>query len=194
MMKNTIRNVKIRKQNDGYFYLDYGKLKEPAVFRYYILKSIIQNADKDVFIMADTNQRITENKAEWNEEWLKQQPLRYNIMPAQSNPQYPFSIKINIKSDKKAAKTEKRIVIALDEKAFTREIFMLIENNDVSIGLGSKKTFEEICEAYRQGGEKMLFDPLYFCDSLYDSVICARLRSTFDIAHHLEAVNNEMDL
>jgi len=194
MMKNNNRNVIIDKKVNHETCLDYGRIKWPSEFRYHILKNIIQSIDADVIMMIDSNQSISGKQMAMDEEWLNQQKLLYAIMPAHKEPQIFFGVKLGIKSGQKKKQTEKRIIIDIDAGAFTEEFFKTIEDNDISIGFGSRKTFAELCEAYRVGGEKILFDETYFENSLYDSILCARLRSTLDLERQLEAVKNEMGL
>jgi hypothetical protein len=89
---------------------------------------------------------------------------------------------------------QKRIIIDMGGGVLTEKLFGLMAHNDVAVGMGRKKTFEQLCEAYRVGGEMIIFDRDCYEYSLYDSVVCARIRSTIDLSPHLEAVKHEMGL
>lgn len=51
--------------------------------------------------------------------------------------------------------------------------------------------FERICQA---SSETVLFNSSFFENSVYDSVICSRMRSTFHLDQYIKAVRNEMAL
>lgn len=51
--------------------------------------------------------------------------------------------------------------------------------------------FECICQA---GSEMVIFNSSFFEDSVYDLVICSRMRSTFHLDQYIKVVRNEMAL
>ena len=194
MMKNMIRKVKIKNMENGEAFLDYGKVSNPSAFRHCILKGIIQSAASDVALMIDTNLRIADKPMVLDEAALQQMQLRYAVLPTQSNQQMFFGFRLNALPGAKAARAEQRIILELTGSALPAELFKTIENYDIALGFGRKMSFDEICRNYQVSGDGMLFNTSFFENSLYDSVICARLRSTFHLEQYLEAVSNEMAL
>ena len=194
MMKKMIRKVKIKNMGSGEVFLDYGKVSNPSTFRLCMLKGIIQSAAADVTLMIDTNLRIADKPVVLDEAAFLQMHLRYAVLPAQSNPQTFFGFRMNALPGAKAARAEQRIILELTGSALPAGLLKTIENYDIALGLGRKVSFDEICRNYQVSGDEMLFNTSFFADSLYDSFICTRLRSTFHLEQYLEAVSNEMAL
>ena len=192
MMKTIIRNVKLKNSKNGEVFLDYGKISDPSVFRFSLLRSIIQNAATDVTLMIDTNLRIGDKPSVIDETELKKLNLRYTVISVEANRQQFFGVRLYMPAPK--PRKEQRIIVDLAGSEFPEEWLKAMAHYDIMLGLGRKMSFEELCLVYPVSAEGMLFDPRYFAESLVDSVVCSRVRSTFQLEKYLEAVSNEVAL
>ena len=194
MVYSSMQKVKIDKKQNGEVFLDYCLVARPSIFRHCLLKHIVCSAGMEVMVMVDTNQRTPGKPLPLNEVWLEQARLRYAVMPAQANAQSIFGVNLSKLPGRSAKQTEQRIVIEFSGGAFPDEMLETLRNYDISLGFGRKKSFDEICQRFGAIGDAMLFDPKYFEDGLYASAVCARIRSTFGLNEHLEAVKYEVGL
>jgi hypothetical protein len=192
MTKKTLK-IKIKRMQNSDIFTDYCRVFKIFAFRYHLLKNIIMDTAADITVMMDTNQRREDSSVLLDEDWLKQMNLRYVIVPAKKNDVQFFGVKIS-KFSKNIKFTEKRMLFDLPRDAFSEQLFEKLKNCDIAIGFGRKKPFEEICEYWKHAGEDILFDDQLFQDCLYDSVLCARMRSTFSTERYLKAIADEMGL
>ena len=96
------------------------------------------------------------------------------------------------RSIRKQSWTEKRIIFELPHSGFPTGMLEKLKSCDIAIGFGRKIPFEELCGYWGREGEGILFDPAFFQDCLYDSILCGRLRSTFSTQRYLEGIADEM--
>lgn len=191
MKKKTIK-VKIIKTQSGGAAIDYAKVPNSIAFRYYLLKKIILDAQTDITLMIDTNRCKEGKQPLLNEAWLNQKGLMFVVLPIKADKGQFFGIRLNSLSFKKDY-SETGVMFGLESKDFTEELFERIQNCDIGIGLGRKMPFVKLKDYWIQRGEDILFDPQFFQNSLYDSVIYGRTRSTFN-TKYIGAIADEMGL
>ena len=189
-MKNKLK-IKVSKSPGGDIFTDYARVSRSLNFRYLLLRKIVADAAADMTIMVNTNQRIEGSVCLLDEDYLKAMNLQYIIVPVTTNPRPFFGVMIKRKS-RNGQWAEKRILFDFTCDDFTEEWFNKIRNCDIAIGMGRKKTFEETCVYWKTEGEGILFDTQYFQNCLYDSVLCTRVRSTFNTERYVREIADEM--
>ncbi len=192
-MRHKSLKVSIKTKKNGEVFTDYCMAAQPAVFRYHLLKSIINDMATDMTVMIDTSRRRETKTDLLDEAYLSQMHLRYAVLPVYANPGQFFGISLNL-IRQKAEMKEKRMIFELTGDAFSKPLFDKLTDCDIAIGFGREKSFEELCAHWMTEGEGILFDRSFFKDSIYDSVIYTRLRSTFSTENYLEAIADEMGL
>ncbi len=157
-------------------------------YRFGILKGLTEGK-RDVTLVIDTNQCIIGEPVEKLESYLKQSGNRYKINGIGAYGTKFFGVNINFQPKKKIG--EKLIIFDIDSERFSQELFNMVDNYDIGIGINRKKPFEETCEVLMQSVNAVLFNNSFFEESIYDSVLCSSLRSSSDIKK-AEAIINEM--
>lgn len=184
-MKVRIRNNK----NTGETFIEYGAGINMEKYRYTLLKKIIESELKATLVV-DSNQKAGKGSLQEAEDFLKQSGIKYSAFPVKRNSMKFFGIDI---SGKKA--DQKMIAMEISGDQLSRELYdSFLKGYDIAIGIGGLKTFEETCDMLRIDLREVLFNTAFFRDSIYDSVVCASLRSSFDIKPYIEAAIDETAL
>lgn len=170
--------------------VEYAMVANQPSFRFCLLKNIIESMDLDVTLFIDTNQRVEPKPIEQVEDGLRQMNLRYNSTLVPSNPRKFFGIHLSLNNNRPM--NEHKIVLELSGNAFPKELFEVIKNYDIACGFGSKKPFEELCGDFRLNNGLVLFNKTYFQESVYDSIVCECLRSSFSVEQFVRVAANEM--
>ncbi len=175
-------------KDTGEMSVEYAFVANQQNFRFRLLKNIVGSMDTDITILIDTNQRIVKKSIEQLEAGLQQLNLRYKTMITQSNPRNIFGLRISIS---KAPMSEHKVILELSGNDFTRELYDTLKNYDIAFGFGRQKAFDEICGDYRLDSGQVLFNKAYFMETLYDSVVCECMRSSFHVEQFVRMVENE---
>lgn len=187
-MKLIIRENK----SNGEMHVEYAKVVKQPYFRYCLLTKILASIRQDITLFIDTNQCIDTKPVEQVEAFLQQMQIHYCSMRAESNPRQFFGFAIA--KNKKGPLREHKIVLEMPENTFSRELYEVIQGYDLSFGFGRKKTFEELCMDYKQDNASVVFNPESFQESLYDSIICECLRSSFNVEQFAREAENEVTI
>ena len=179
--------VKISQCNDKVTVADYFKVLDKTAFRFAFLNSIL-NEYKSAVMMVDTNQRKPGFCVDSLLLYLNDAGIEPQVMRISASPQNFLGF--SIKTDKK--QKEKLIVFQVTAGMLTRELFDALGCVDIAIGIGPKQELQEICENLRVDG--IVMNEEYFEDSIYDSVLCARLRCTFNASAYIKDAVYEMGL
>jgi hypothetical protein len=174
--------VKIKKdRHTGETHIEYYNIADKASYRFDTLKNII-NGRPDITIMVDTNQHTYNLPVDEVERVLEQSNIEYAKMPTETNKTSFFGLSIDLRFKNKKKTKEYLIILHISSEHFTRELFdSFLNHYDFAVGIGSKKPFDETCENLRADASEVLFNPSYFEESIYDSVLCTCLRCSFDI-------------
>lgn len=182
-MQTIVRKDK----QSGEMTVEYFRVSDKYTFRFELLRRILQN-ETDITIILDTNSQAQKRSDAQIEETLARLNLQYITKPLEANPTAFFGVFIRSKT-KKIYK--KLIVLSVSPEQFTRELFdSLLSGFDIAIGLGKQRPIEEIAEYLKLDVDEVLFHRTYFRQSVYDSIICTCLRSSFDIGDHLSEMEN----
>lgn len=175
--------IKIRKNRlSGEVNAEYFKVPDKASFRYNFIKNILSE-QSGVFIFIDTNQRKEDIPDTDLDGYLKQSGVSYSISPTEANRTTFFGVSLNYSNKKRE---EKLIILEIAHEQFTPELFKAcIENFDIGIGIGRKEANSDILRQQRLNFDNILFSDSYFEKSIYDSVLCSSMRSTFDIEKYI---------
>jgi hypothetical protein len=168
----------------GEMFVEYDNNFEVKTRRYKLLKKIIEN-EPCVTLIVDTNQRTGAQSIEPAEQYLQQAEIKYMFMPVKSNPGKFFGFGFQLK---KTGSNEKMLIMEISGEQFTEELYLLLEHYDIGIGIGMQKNLDETYDQLRVSEESVLFNPLFFKESIYDSVVCSSLRSTMDIKKYVEDI------
>jgi hypothetical protein len=177
-------DVTIRKDKQtGDTYVEYYKVHDKSLFRYSVLKAITKE-EPDITIIIDTNHRLSGTQSIDCESFLNQAGITYLMLPTEANKSRYLGIPIDFMRKKKAE--ERIIIFHIVPEQFTRELFdSCFENYDVGLGIGSKEAFGDYLGYHLLSLDDVLFNKSYFEKSIYDSVLCSLMRSSFDIERFL---------
>jgi hypothetical protein len=165
-------------------YVEYYKIPDKKTFRFELLKKIIGN-EEDVTIILDTNQQTEKKSGAEIEDLLKRFNISYLIKSTEPNELTILGLFIR----RKKKKFEKLFILQISPVEFTRELFdACLGNFDIAIGLGKIKSLGEICDSLFLDYDEVLFNRAFFRESIYDSILCASLRCSFDITGHIETI------
>ncbi len=169
---------------------DYYKVIDKACFRSTLLRKVMAAAAADdVFLMIDTNQRTGPASAENAAEALRSAGVEPLVLAIPANPHRLLGISINMQ--KKGA-AEKLIVADLGRRVLDEDALLALHAFDIALGIGPKTTLPALGELLRTGTP--LFGSEYFARSLYDSIICTSVHSSFDIGALIKETIDEMGL
>ncbi len=180
--------IKIKKdKKSNEMLVEYFKVVDKANFRYNVLQKIICDTDNDMTMIVDTNQKIDNLPKEQIVDYLEPSGMRYSITSVRHNNQKMMGFNIDKIINKKNKTKESLFIVELSADSFTKEFFQTcLSNYDLAIGIGSTKSFEEICEIMKFGfNSEIMFNKEYFEQSIYDSILCGMLRCSFDIEKHV---------
>lgn len=164
---------------------DYFDVFDITAFRFAFLKRILAEYS-DAVIMIDTNQRTAGFSVDSILTGLSIAGITPTVMRIQANSQNFFGLGI------KKEQREKLIVFSIESGRLTRELFNSVSCCDLVVGIGAKRGLFDICDDLRLDGiaaHKELFEK-----SIYDSVLCGRIRCTFNARQYLKEIINEMGL
>ena len=184
-MKVTTRQNK----KTGEMNVEYAMVANQPYFRFCLLKNIIESMKMDITVFIDTNQSIRSKSIEQVNAGLQQLNLRYHSMLVESNPRNIFGLRISVN---KRPMSEHKIVLELSANTFSKELFETIKNYDIAFGFGKNKSFEDLCGDFRMSSAMVLFNKEYFQESMYDSVVCECLRSSFHVEQFVRMAANEV--
>ena len=176
-------------RSKGQMYVDYLKVLEKTQFRYRLLKAIVENFENNAILLVDTNQGTHKCPGPDILERLRlldYEPLAIKI-PA-GKEQF-FGIKVSTRG-----KNEIEYVICLELKgnSLTQELFDELSTCDIAVGIGQ---IEPITNQYGLAGiDAMLILKACFEKRIYDSMLCSRINSNFDISSFVEEITHEMGL
>lgn len=178
------KNRRTRQMTANYYHVS-GKTR----FRRCLLQKVLAQTSADVMLIIDTNQRIGPGGAADAAAVLTAEGFESVVMPIPANPQQLFGISFKVQKNKT---NEKLIVIDLKKRIPGGAAFDVLLNYDIALGFGSEKTLPEVCDALCAGAP--LFGAECFSHSLYDSILCTSVRSSFDIRKQIKETSDEMGL
>jgi hypothetical protein len=168
---------------------DYYKVIDKRRFRTTLLQKVLAAATDDVVLMVDTNQRTGPASAENAADALRNAGIEPMVLAIPANPHRMLGISINLQ--KKRA-DEKLIVADIGRRILDEETLSALLVYDIALGIGSRIPLPELCERLRTGTP--LFGSECFSQSLYDSIVCTSVRSSFDMGGPLKETTDEMGL
>jgi hypothetical protein len=182
--------VRIRKVGDtGETLVEFLDNVQAGKVRFNLLKNIIYDKS-DVTLIVDTNQRVLDKTAIPAENYLAGSGIMHKIIPVDANRVNFFGIPMRI--PQKKSESEKLFIMNISTDQFTEELYRFcLENYDLTMGFGRKKTWEETCVLLGFNNNAVLSDLRFFEDRIYDSIVCSVIRSSFDIRKYVEAATNE---
>lgn len=169
--------------------VDYYKVIDKRCFRTTLLQKVLAAATDDVVLMVDTNQRTGPASAESAAEALRKAGIEPMVLAIPANPHRMLGISINLQ--KKRA-DEKLIVADLGRRILDEETLSALLVYDIALGIGANMPLHELGERLRTGTP--LFGSECFSQSLYDSIVCTSVRSSFDMGGPLKETIDEMGL
>jgi len=173
--------MKIKKRNingANETILSYDDSLEAKTSRYVLLKKILED-EPCATLIVDTNQRAgAQSSIEPVESCLEKAGIGHISIPVDANRLSFFGLTLK---QKRRPGEEKLLVFEIAGKQLGEELFGVLENYDIAVGLGRQKPLGDICDKLRLNMADVLFNTEYFRDSIYDSIVCLSLRSTKDI-------------
>ncbi len=181
--------VKISKNKIGETRVDYLNVEDKDSFRFHLLNKVLSDQNNNAVLLIDTNQRVTEKTGLEVLEDLRQKGIEPLTLRIPANPQFFFGFQVRKWN---RHDVEYMIVIDLKEQTLTKEIFNLLTGYDIAVGFDQT---EPLANQYGMvGTSPMLLLDTCFGNKLYDSILCTRMRSSFDISRYVKEVTHEMGL
>ncbi len=174
----------------GEMSVEYFVITDMKRFRLRLWQKVLADTQLDVVLMVDTNQRITETSVEDLMNALISGGVEPLVLPIAANQQRLFGISYTPKKNKAQ---ENLFLISLAKGTVPDEnaLSALLEY-DVAVGIGPGKTLQELGNLLCTG------TPLYgsglFEREMYDSILCAAVRSSFDISQIIKEMKDEMGI
>ncbi len=181
--------VKTSKSKTGETLVDYLNVTDKDSFRFHLLNKVLDGQNSSAVLLIDTNQRVTEKTGLEVLEDLHEKGLDPLAIKIPANPQVFFGFEVRkwIKNE-----VEYMIIIELKEQTFTKDLFMLLSRYDIAVGIDQT---EPLTNQYGVvGNNPMLLLDTCFGERLYDSILCTRIRSSFDISGYVKEITHEMGL
>jgi hypothetical protein len=181
--------VLIAKGKAGETQADYLKIPDKRTFRFRLLKNILEDFGHNAALLIDTNQRTAQQPDQNLLDSLDQlglEPLVFNIP---SNPQKFFGIDTKLWKKDQA---EYMIIIDLKGQAFDEKLFEPLSVYDIAVGINQTQPLTNQYGLLGLNLTQMLNK--CFEKNIYDSIICTRVKSNFDLRHYIGEFNDEMGL
>ena len=171
--------LKIRKR-DNTTVVEYFKMKKPFEFRYSMMSKVLTSQGEAIMFI-NTNAR-TKKPEKRMEVYFDENKIEYELFKIPQAEKRILGLVINTFKKPKPQLLEKFIMAKINAETFTKELFDdCISTFDIALGFGSKLTFDEIRDDYRENIMSLFFNKEYFEEFMYDSIIFACSRSTIDI-------------
>ncbi len=185
--------MKVKTKTDrrtGQMSAEYYDITDKKQFRVRLLQKIMEAAQGETVLMVDTNQRLADASADELLETLKRSGLEPLVLAIAANSQHFFGFNY---SPKKKRALEKLILISFDGGTVPgEEALSALAAYDIALGIRPDKTLQEL------GNLMSIGTPLYgsglFRQEMYDSILCATVRSSFDISRHIKETTDEMGI
>lgn len=174
-------------KSTGETVVNYLKTQDNAAFRYKLLKRIIDHTDQSITVVIDTNQQVKELSFKTVETLLDRAGVSYCVWHVKANAGFLLGIKKDfIKPQKK--KNERLYVIDLSPRQFSKELFEgVFAHFDLALMFGNRDVYAKLCDVLRyEPLEDIIFNSNCFTAYIYDSAVCASIRSSFDIAKYVK--------
>lgn len=181
--------IKISKSKAGETRVDYMKIFDVTQFRFRLLQKIIGNFDNNAFLFIDTNRCTRRNCGPDILERLRLAGLEPLVLKIPADKEQFFGIQVNMWN-----KNDIEYVICLEMKGspLTKEVFDILSVCDVAAGFNQ---IEPVVNEYGIAGvNPTLLLKTCFKNQLYDSLLCSRVNSNFDISRYVEEITHEMGL
>ncbi len=181
--------IKISKSKAGETRIDYLRIKDKAQFRFRLMKKLTEAFGNDAAILVDTNLRVEKRSGTEMLERLRQAGYEPSGMRIQADSEHFFGMRVDFwtKND-----IEYLIYLELQGKPFSEELSDIFAGHDISLGLKQKEPAVDRLNLAAVNSALML--KTCFENRIYDSVICSRINSDFDISRYVEEVLNEMGI
>lgn len=181
--------VKISKSKAGETRVDYIKVPDRKQFRYRLLKMIVEYSGNNALLFIDTNQGAQKSSGPGILERLHQLSIDPLVMKIPAGKEQFFGVQVNTRS-----KNDFEYIICLELKGrpLTQEVFDILSACDIAVGIGQ---IEPVVNQYGLVGvDPMLIVKTCFKNRLYDSMLCSRVNSNFDVSRFVEEITDEMGL
>ena len=167
--------------------VDYINLSNKMLFRFRLLKKIIKAYDNNAVIFADTNQSVGKNHGLDILERVRQAGAEPLVMRIPAGKEQFFGIQVNLLSKNDI---EYMICLELKGNPLTRAVFDALSSCDIAVGFNQTEPVSN--QFGLVGTNPMLILTTCFDSHLYDSLLCSRINSNFDIRHYVEEIVHEM--
>ena len=182
--------VKIKTdRRTGQMSAEYFSVADKQRFRTRLLQKVLEAAQGEAVLIVDTNQGLAGASADDTLNVLGQAGLEPLVMPTAANPRRVLGISYSPKKDRAL---EKLILIGVTGGSLPDEALSALLAYDVALGIGPGKTLQEL------GALLLAGTPVYgsglFEREMYDSILCAVVRSSFDISRYIKETTDEMGI
>lgn len=181
--------IRIKKSKSGGMLADYLNILDKKKFRYSLLKKVLGDFGYEAALFIDTNQSNGVSSSEKVLAGFEEEAIAPLVIRVAANPQKFFGFSVSLFNKNTV---ECLVVAELKGRELSEQLFEALSDYDICIGIGQKHPVSN------QNGELSLDGITAFVSCfekhIYDSIVCDRINSSFDISHYIEEVANEMGL
>ncbi len=181
--------VKMTHSKTGETQLNYIRIYDKQLFRFRMLKKIIEDAGNQAVLLIDTNQSLYKDSGLGVLDGLRQAGIEPVVIKIPVNSKSFFGVQVNFLSK---SQTEYLICLELKGQPLTEEMFGPVSVCDIAVGINQT---EPITNQFGMAGtEPMMLLKTSFKNYVYDSILCQCMNSNFDFARYLGEIADEMGL
>ena len=180
--------VRIEKnKNTGDTCVDYSKVRQREDYRRRLLNAVLRGLNDDLTVYIDTNMRTGPRFDRDLDGYLERTGARFVSTGVDAKPRKYFGINVGSLIGEKKKADERVMVFEAPHGFFSTTFDRFLINMDIAVGIGRRRSFEEVCRAFLEDADAVMFNTDWFDTFLYDAAGCGMLRSSLDIS---QAANN----
>ncbi len=175
MMKLKIQ----KKPRSGETIIDYFRVDDKNAFRFEFIKQAMHEAGSEMILTVCTAASLQKGSAEALKAYLENSNIYHEtlMIPAAQDK----ILGIPVDGLRKNKLHDSLFVLRLCATDFTAELFQNLKAFDIAVGFQPQKSFMELTDLLRIDRAAPFFDKKYFLSSLFDSIICVRIRVSYDV-------------
>jgi len=176
--------VRIEKnKRTGDICVDYSKVRQRAKYRCRLLDAVLCELYDDIIVYIDTNMRIGPRFDRDLDGYLECSGSRFVSSGVDVRPRKYFGISVGSLIVDRRKSNERVVVFEAPLGFFSEGAFgRLLVNMDIAVGIGRRRSFEEVYQAFLEDADAVMFNTDWFENFLYDAAGCGMLRSSLDIS------------
>lgn len=162
--------------------VDYSKVRQRAEYRCRLLDAVLRGLNDDITVYIDTNMRTGPRFDRDLDGYLECSGSRFVSSGVDPKPRKYFGISVGSLIGERRKTNERVMVFEAPHGFFSAAFGRFLVNMDIAVGIGRRRSFEEVCQAFLEDADAVMFNTDWFENFLYDAAGCGMLRSSLDIS------------